>query len=194
MTGAEATLLAGLVGGGSAVLAAGLATFGTYRVTTRSVDAQTTRAREERLAEAYIDLVWLIHTAMFHVARTRQPQFVTTDQPDSPMVASAEEWRIRARVQAIGSEAVRTRLREWHNTAIRFNGFGGELNQMSGGPGAPKPPDVPDHVWQPISEQMDEARVRLIDQALDLERAIRSELTGQTDDELNPPSRSAVTV
>src|SRR5271157_3697288 len=37
ISGAEATVIAGLVGGGSAVLAAGLATIGTYKVTDRAV-------------------------------------------------------------------------------------------------------------------------------------------------------------
>jgi hypothetical protein len=64
---------------------------------------------------------------------------------------------------------------------------------MAGGTGEPKPASVPVDQWTPISKEMNEARVRLRDQAYDLERAIRSELTDQVDDlELDPPTGPAV--
>ena len=60
MTGAEAAVIAGVVGGGSAILAASVATFGTYKVTSRSIAAESTWRREERIQQrieqAYIEV------------------------------------------------------------------------------------------------------------------------------------------
>lgn len=190
MTGAEATLLAGLVGGGSAVLAAGLATFGTYKVTTRSITAQTAQAREARLADAYIDLLWLVHNVMIRVEATR-PRVVLSPEPELPEFSSAEEARIRARVRAIGSAPVRNQLQQWQATVMGFRFSVGELDQMAGTPGGPKPASAPVELWAPISKEMNDARERLRGQAVALERAVRAELTGQADDsESDAPTRA----
>ena len=51
ISGVEATVIAGLVGGGSAFLAALLATIGTYKVTTRSVVAALTEGDRQQAAD-----------------------------------------------------------------------------------------------------------------------------------------------
>lgn len=64
MTGGEAAVIAGAVGAGSAIVAAAIATFGTYRVTQRSIAADSERwyasqvhlanvTRADRLREIY---------------------------------------------------------------------------------------------------------------------------------------------
>ena len=117
MTGAEAAVIAGAVGGGRAVLAAGLATFGTYKATDRSVRAQAGREREQRLAEAYIDLTRLIYTVMTRVEVTR-PKVMFKPPPDTPASISApDQIRIMSRIRALGSEGVRGQLDAWQKSS-----------------------------------------------------------------------------
>ena len=179
MTGAEAAVIAGLVGGGSAVLAAGIATIGTYKVTNRSITAEVERAREERLAEAYIDLMWLVHSVMAWVEITR-PRVHLTNQPDPPSeISYSDETQIKARVQAIGTTAVRDRLALWRAMLTGFRLAVGELDAMAGGPGEPKPPDLPVGQWLPISSEMNERREALRELTIELEIAVRRELVDE---------------
>ncbi len=128
MTGAEATLLAGLVGGGSAVLAAGLATFGTYKVTNRSIAAQARSEGQERLTEMYTDLMYLLHSVMASVEATRARVRLSNRVIPSSL-SPAEQSRIGARVETLAAESIRRRLPPWQSKVLMFNIGVGQLDE-----------------------------------------------------------------
>ena len=176
MTGGETALLAASIAGGAAVVAALGATYGTYKVTDRSIKAQADRDREQRLVEACADLMWLVYCVMAKVEQQR-PRFEFVDEPeDVPDISIAEETRIKARVQTLGSANVRNHLELWR---AMLNGFRmplGLLDEIAGGPGKPLP-NVDRQEWAGLMLEMNDRREALRDIAAELEAAVRAELT-----------------
>jgi hypothetical protein len=192
ISGAEATVIAGIVGAGSALLSASLATFGTYKVTNRSIRSQEERARQERLAEAYIDLQWFVFTEMSRVNNLREPwrlspvELLLPNVNESPVEDSADELRIMSRVRLVGGPIVRARLSEWSSSVVLFRLAVWNLDRIAGNLG-PRPlrlKNVPADVWQPQMHEMHEIWAHLHTQASALEKAMRGELTGQLEPEL----------
>jgi hypothetical protein len=178
VTTSEAIVLAAAVGAGSALLAAGVATFGTYRVTTRSIGAQASRDREARLAEVYFDMLWLVQTTMFRVELIR-PMLHFTSQGDPPRIAPGEEPRIKAKIQAVGSVPIRDKWQEWRTYINGFVVAVGQLDELAGGENRSRPHDVPVEDWRPLSDAMNQSRDLARSRAADLERLVRAELTDQ---------------
>jgi len=187
MTGAEATLLAGVVAGVSAAAAAGFAALGTYKATDRSVDAQRQHEDRRRLVEAYVDLVWLVQTNMSQVEAAR-PRIVVSNLDTSPEVAYIEETRIRARVETLGSAAVRSRLLSWLSARIYFTIALGQLDEIAGGPDKDRPANFPAEQWAPIRADLEARRVALRVATEALENLVRAELELDTSPLAIPPS------
>jgi hypothetical protein len=179
MTGGETALLGAAIGGGAALIGALGATFGSYKVTDRSIAAQVARDREQRLVEAYTDLIWLVYCVMVRVEMER-PRMGLGGAPDNvPEITIIEETRIKTKVQAIGSTAVRDKLDLWR---AMLNGFRlplGLLDEIAGGPSLPRPDGADGREWAGLMADMNERREALRDMSLELEAAVRSELTGE---------------
>lgn len=129
ISGAEATVIAGIVGGGSAVLAAGLATIGTYKVTQRSVEAQARIAREDRRfdreADTYLAAnqfllpleAWLVWIKMVAEGRPEAEKLV---RPEPPTDQQFQD--MMARLRTFAADDVGDRLDAIHdgiNAAFR---------------------------------------------------------------------------
>lgn len=175
MTGAEATLLAGIVAGVSAAAAAGFAALGTYQATERAARVQSQQEDRKRLCDAYIDLIWLAQMTMVQVESARSRTVVDVGA-DAAGVDYADEVRIRARVQALGSAAVRSRLLSWSTSLLYFRIALGQLNEIAGSPTSGRPPDFPMQNWRSIRADVENRRVALRSQTEALEALVRSEL------------------
>ena len=173
MTGGETALLA------AALVGALGATFGTYKVTNRSIEAQRTREREERLVDAYSDLILLVHCAMAKVERERPRVAFRGDADEYPDMGINEETRIKTRVQAIGSTAVRNKLELWRAMLSGFRMSVGILDEISGGAGRPRPESASVQEWAGLMSEMHERREALRDLSVELEESVRAELTGE---------------
>jgi hypothetical protein len=182
MTGGETTLLAAAVGGGAAVLAAAGAAFTTYKVTNRSITAQRENEREKRPAEAYIDLLMLIHVTMVKV-KTERPSSGMADPTPEEMseITPTEEARIKARVQAVGSAPVRNKLQTVARYTRRVSASA-RASGRAGGRGQPRPEGMPAKEWAALMQDMNERREGLRDITVELEEAIQCELTSKGDD------------
>lgn len=98
ISGSEATMIAGIVGGGSAVLAAGLATLGTYGVTKRSVVAAAAEGERQRTADAdqrQRDRVHAWDLAAEERRQTRRRDAYVTIQVYVSAWSEFAQWRIR---------------------------------------------------------------------------------------------------
>ena len=159
----------------SAAAAAGFAASGTYRATERAAKAQGQQEDRNRLYEAYIDLVWLVQMTMVQVESAR-PRIVLNFEAGPPGVEYADEVRIKARVQALGSSAVRSRLLSWSTAFLYFRIALGQLNEIAGGPTNDRPPDFPIQNWRSIRADVENRRVALRLQTEELESLVRREL------------------
>jgi hypothetical protein len=124
MTGAEATLIGAIVGGGTAVLAAAVATICTYKVTKRSIDADAAQKREERMQQrielAYTEILTYLSNSIAHVdlCMTHSADDLDSEIPSAP---SLEPSR-RAAAQLHSSALVR---RGWAGFESKMTSFGG---------------------------------------------------------------------
>jgi hypothetical protein len=193
----DSTVIAGIVGGGSAVLAAGIATLGTYKVTSRSISGEKARDRDARLADTYIDLIWLVHSTMVRVESAR-PKVKYFGDPDIPVISPADEARIKARVQTIGSSNVRDRLTDWRRALNMFRVTLGILDEIAGGRDLPMPPGGDAQEWERLMSDLTNYRISLRALTNELEDAIRSEVApdhlpspdaSPEATHLNPPSQ-----
>jgi|HubBroStandDraft_6_1064221.scaffolds.fasta_scaffold185860_3 hypothetical protein len=175
VTGAEATLLAGIVGGVSAAAAAGFAAFGTYRATNRTVTAQRQQEDRNRIAQAYIDLLGLVQTKMTQVDVTR-PQLVIVAPAEVADVSFADEARIRAQIEAVGSSSVRSKLFEWRAALLSFRIAVGDLDEIAGYPSGQRPSEFPASEWRTLSDKMQAQRTLVHDLTKELENLVRTEL------------------
>jgi hypothetical protein len=168
VTGAEATLLAGIVGGVSAAAAAGFAAFGTYRATNRTVTAEGQQEDRNRIAQAYIDLLWLVQPKLTQVDVTR-PQLVIVAPAEVADVSIADEAKIRARIEALGSSAVRSKLFEWRAALLSFRIAVGHLDEIAGYPSGQRPSEFPASEWRTLSGEMQTQRGLVHNLAKELE-------------------------
>ena len=94
VTASQAALIAGIVGGGSAILAAAIATFGTYKVTNRSIAADVTGRREERrqqrIEDAYIEIQTYLSRCIKYVNEVRVGIDVSVPRWDLARQAAAK--------------------------------------------------------------------------------------------------------
>lgn len=171
----EATIIAGAIAGGAAALAAGLASLGTYKASKSAVQEQRGLARDERVTDAYVDLLSLVRTVMIWVDDAR-PKVRISPRPVSPAIDEAEEIRIRSKVRALGSAEVRASLERWQGHLVAFRVGVGMLDEIAGGVDLPKPDDFPVSEWQGVSKDMHEARDQLRSDTDELEEAVRKEL------------------
>jgi hypothetical protein len=120
MTGAEATLIAGIVAGGTAVLAATVATIGTYKVTTRSINAGATQQREERMQQrieqAYTEVLTYISNSIAYV--------------DWCLTHSADDLDTELQ-PALRMEPSRRSAAQLHSSALVRDGWAGFESKMT---------------------------------------------------------------
>jgi hypothetical protein len=89
VTGAEATIIAGIVGAGSAVIASAVATFGTYRVTKRSGNEDR---KQERIRDAYVTIQLYVNKWGNYATWTANPELIAQHlRPELPTVSDEAE-------------------------------------------------------------------------------------------------------
>jgi hypothetical protein len=155
----------------------------TYKVTNRQIQAEDRRVREQRLADAYVDALRIVRTAMAAVEQVR-PHFRMSPEPEKvPPLSFDEEATIKARLDVFGSHVVRELFIAWRGRLNFFRLAVGELNELAGGPELPRPDYVAVADWAPLSREMNESRDQMRGFILDIERQMRKEL-GVVDPEL----------
>jgi hypothetical protein len=200
ISGAEATVIAGLVGGGSAVIAATLATIGTYAVTDRSVkevksegDRQRTADEAERRLDrqhawdlaaedrqqlrrrdAYVTLQ-IYATGWSNYARWRIRNFETSPPTPAPELPQLEPHTI-ATAELLASQSVADAVAEFTNKLMLFRvaiGSYEEAQRMAD-------PELPGSVAEARTflNHMEQAGRRVVEAEEELRRMMRGELAG----------------
>lgn len=169
-------VVVGVIAAGGAIVGSAVTGLITYRVTNRQVLAEDRRLREARLAETYVDLVRMVHTAMAQVEQTRPRVHLSPASEPPPSISFDEEAAIKARLEAFGSHPVREAFVQWRGSLNFFKLAVGELDNLAGGPGLPRPEHVSASDWSGISNEMTRCRDSMRASTLEVEQLVRDEL------------------